>query len=576
MNSGQARIVFGLMVLVILCWLVSPTAGNIQEPAWVLPQYPLQFDAARVFEMTRAFVTRYPRRVIGSFEARGSTGFLKEHLEPLGYRIDYMNFDATIAGLRHPVGRNVLAYRPGQIPEIIAVLAHYDTARTTNQGAMDDGSGVGVLLELARVIASAPTHRSFLFVATDGEEWGMLGARDLARNYAERSRIVAALSLDFVAIGKLSEITLDTVGQLGGYTPPWLRQISRLAVQPQTLPVSEPFGPMEHLERALLISGTDQGPLLEAGIPAINLGSVSSDRAREFAVYHSAQDTIENLEVASFDSYGRIAETIVRTLDGIRVIPKESMGSLRLKDMIFLSPRAMSILHYVTFVPLVAVCFFLLYNNRKYLSAQRALRELLAIMGTILPFLAVYYCIVLLRLVRVIPAYSLYPATLKDPVLEHPTWGVLGGLAASALVVGAVCFLLVWLGCRKIARPDFHVSKTILLIVLVGTVFAALLHNAYWAVTFLVLPAWVWMLVGFSAGAGGRTANRICIVAAGLPFYAVEMLYAGRLGLGWKLIWYEILALSTGMFTFSGFLLASSSIALGLRFFVIQSHSRAD
>ncbi len=576
MNSGQTRIVFGLMVLVILCWLVSPTVGNIPEPAWVLPQHSLHFDAADAFEMTRAFVTRYPRRVIGSFEARGSTGFLKEHLEPLGYKIDYMNFDATIAGLRHPVGRNVLAYKPGEIPEIIAVLAHYDTARTTNQGAMDDGSGVGVLLELAKVIASAPTRRSFLFVATDGEEWGMLGARELARNYPEHSRIVAALSLDYVAIGKLSEICLDTVGQIGGYTPPWLRQISRLAAQPQSLPVSESYGPMEHIERALLISGTDQGPLLEAGIPAINLGSISSDRAHQFAVYHSAQDTIDNLEVASFASYGRIAETILDTLDGIRAIPKESMGSLRLRDLVFLSPRSMSILHYLSFVPLVAVCLFHLYNNRKYLSGQRALRELLAFVGTILPLLAVYYCIVLLRLLRVIPAFSLYPATLKDPTLEHPSWGVLGGLAACVLVVGAACFFLLRFGCGKMARPDFHASKTILLILLVGTAITALLHNAYWAVTFLMLPAWIWMLVGFSAGAGGRAANRIWIVAAGLPCYAVEILYAGQLGLGWKLVWYEILALSTGLFTFSGFLLASLSIALGLRLLMIQSQSRID
>jgi hypothetical protein len=56
----------------------------------------------------------------------------------------------------------------------------------------------------------------------------------------------------------------------------------------------------------------------------------------------------------------------------------------------------------------------------------------------------------------------------------------------------------------------------------------------------------------------------------------LEVLYAVRLGLGWKLAWYEILALSTGMFTFTGFLLASAAIGLGLRFFVIQSQSRAD
>ncbi len=576
MSSGQSKCVFGLMVLMILCWMVSPTAGNIQEPAWILPQYQLAFDASRSYEMTREYVTRFPRRVIGSFESRGSTGYLKQHLEPLGYKIDYMNFDATVAGLRQPVGRNVLAFRAGQTPEIIAVLAHYDTARTTNQGAMDDGSGVGVLLELARVFSADPTHRSLLFVATDGEEWGMLGARELARNYPERSKIVAALSLDFVAAGKLGEITLDTVGQSAGYTPPWLRQISRLAALAQNMQVSEAQGLGEHIERALLISGTDQGPLLDAGIPAINLGSRSTDYARQFTIYHSSQDTIDNLELASMDSYGKIAETIVRTLDGLRTIPTESMGSFHLRDLIFLSARSVSILHYLTFLPLAAVFLFHLYNNRKYLNGERVIRELLAFAGTILPFLAIYYCIILLRLLRVLPAYSLYPATLKDPVLEHIAWGVLGGLAAAAAVAATACFFIEWFVSRKMTRPDIFVSKLILLGILVVVVISALHHNAYWAVTFLALPAWIWMLVGFSRGTGGRVANRIWVVAAGIPCYAVEVLYARCLGLGWKLAWYEILALSTGMFTLTGFLLASATFSVGLRLFVIQSQSRAD
>ena len=48
---------------------------------------------------------------------------------------------------------------------------------------MDDGSGVGVALELARIFASMPLRHSLLIIATDGEEWGMLGAADFAVNY---------------------------------------------------------------------------------------------------------------------------------------------------------------------------------------------------------------------------------------------------------------------------------------------------------------------------------------------------------------------------------------------------------
>jgi len=575
MESRQAKFVFGLMVLVIFFWLVSPMVGGIQEPAWVLPQFSLSFDASRAYETTREFVTRFPRRVLGSIEARQSTGFLRQQLEPLGYKISYMHFDATIAGHRQ-VGRNVLAFKAGQVPEILAVIAHYDTAGTTYQGAMDDGSGIGALLELARILSSSPTRRSLLFVASDGEEWGMLGARDLARNYPDRSKIVAALSLDGVAVGSLSEITLDTVGQMGGYTPPWLRQISSIAAGAQALAVSEPSGFQEHLERALLLSWTDQGPLLAVGVPAINLGSESSDRVRQFTIYHSPQDTIDNLEVSSVDKYGKAAEEIVRTLDELPVIPKEAMGSFRLRDLMFLSPGTMLILHFLTFLPLVAVFCFHSINHGKYLNKERVLRELLALGGAVLPFLAVYYTIVLLRLLRVMPGYSLYPATPKDPVLEHPSWAVLGGLIAVALVIAVICFFVVKFLCRDMSRPDFYVSKLILLAILIVVAIVGLFYNAYWAVSFLALPVWVWMLVGLGQGVGGRAANRIYIVAAGVPCFLVETHYAARLGLGWKLAWYEILALSTGIFTLTAFLLAAAAVSLGLRFLVIQSQRRPD
>lgn len=575
MEPRQIKYVSGLMVLVVFCWLVSPMTGNIHEPGRVLPQFPLSFDASRAYETTREFVTRFPRRVLGSIEARQSTGFLRQQLEPLGYRISYMHFDATIAG-RREVGRNVLAFQPGQMPETLVVLAHYDTAKTTYQGAMDDGSGVGVFLELARVLSASPTHRSLLFVATDGGEWGMLGARDLVRNCPDRSKIVAALSLDAVAVGNLAEITLDTVGQMGGYTPPWLRQVSHLSAKTQSLPVSEPHGFREHLERALLLSQTDQGPLLEVGIPAINLGSESSDKARQFAVFHSPQDTIDNLHVSSFGKYGKIAEEIMRTLDGLQVIPRESMEDFRPRDLVFLSGRTMSFLHFLTLLPLLAVFYFHWVNTKKYLIPQRALRELLAFGGTILPFLAVYYSITLLRLLLVIPGYSLYPATPKDPVLEHPSWGVLGGLSAVALVVAVACFLLVKSICRKMPRPDFYVSKLILLAILIVVAFVALLYNSYWAVTFLAVPVWVWMLIGVGRGAGGRAANRICIAAAGIPCFMIQALCAARLGLGWKFAWWEVLALSTGIFTLTAFMLAAAAICLGLRFLVIQSQSRVE
>jgi hypothetical protein len=47
----------------------------------------------------------------------------------------------------------------------------------------------------------------------------------------------------------------------------------------------------------------------------------------------------------------------------------------------------------------------------------------------------------------------------------------------------------------------------------------------------------------------------ILIVAAGALYFMVSCSYAARLCLGWKLVWYQILAVSTGMFSWGGYLI---------------------
>ncbi len=72
---------------------------------------------------------------------------------------------------RHGIpGTNVIATLRGPVDEIVVVGAHHDTAPEA-PGAYDDGGGVGLLIELARVMAREPTRtRTFVFVSFDGEE----------------------------------------------------------------------------------------------------------------------------------------------------------------------------------------------------------------------------------------------------------------------------------------------------------------------------------------------------------------------------------------------------------------------
>jgi Zn-dependent M28 family amino/carboxypeptidase len=104
---------------------------------------------------------------------------------------------ATIVSKIHPMqSSNVIAMLPGSdpklSPEAVIFTAHYDhlgirpdqPGDNIYNGAADNATGCGILLEMARAIASAPQHpkRSMLFAAVTAEEQGLLGSEYLGKH----------------------------------------------------------------------------------------------------------------------------------------------------------------------------------------------------------------------------------------------------------------------------------------------------------------------------------------------------------------------------------------------------------
>jgi hypothetical protein len=571
MDSKQKRILSWTMGCVLLAWLIFSFASCRREPVFPLSGAPLLFNASNSYRITQEFVTKNPLRVLGSLEARQSSGYLQDCLETLGYEVSFSDFNARIG--RREVGRNILGFKQGRIDEIIALVAHYDTARTTVQGAMNNGAGVGVLLELAGILSTKPTKRSILMALSDGEEWGMLGIQDLVSSYPRRDRLVAALSLDHVSVSDLAAFRLQTAGQMKGFTPPWLRQLATQAARESGLPVLSPSGVQEHFERALLLPLSDQGPFLGAGTPAINLGSKSTDSAFEKAVYHSSQDKIANLKIASIEQFGKTAERILYSLDDLHSMPRESAGYFRVADSFYLSPASISLLHVILFLPPLLIFFFHLKYHRKDFSPVGFGREILAFMETAIPLLIIFFLIGLCRLLRALPVYSVYPATAKDPLLENPHWGVLGSILGTVFFIGLICYAIGKFSFRSYPKPNFYASKTVLLGITIALIVLSLFHNSYWATLFLLIPSWVWALADRGVDKKSKIVHSVLMLAAGITFYIFLWSLGSRLGLSWKLIWYQMLALNSGMFTPTGFFLGVAAIALGIRFIAIQSHS---
>ena len=106
---------------------------------------------------------------------------------------------------------NVLAVLPGSDPklkdEYVVFTAHLDhiglakdvtTKDRINNGAMDNASGVSILLETARILATSEApRRSILFTVVTGEEKGLLGASYFVNNSTvPLNSMVANVNLD--------------------------------------------------------------------------------------------------------------------------------------------------------------------------------------------------------------------------------------------------------------------------------------------------------------------------------------------------------------------------------------------
>jgi hypothetical protein len=115
--------------------------------------------------------------------------------------------------------RNVMATLKGTNPSdtrVLIISGHLDSRNTDIMdstgrapGANDDASGVAVVMELARIMSKREFPCNIVFVAVQGEEQGLLGARHLAdRAKNENWNIVGMITNDIVGNSLSDETNL--------------------------------------------------------------------------------------------------------------------------------------------------------------------------------------------------------------------------------------------------------------------------------------------------------------------------------------------------------------------------------
>lgn len=209
-------------------------------------------------------------------------------------------------------GVNILGLIPGTRVgnRYIVVTAHYDHVGMYGgeiyNGADDNASGVATMLALAEYLKANPPEHSVLFVAFDGEERGLLGAKHFVE--------APPFPLESIALNLNFDMTAraETDGHLwvtGTYQHPNLRPI--LEPLPAVGPVSFAFGkdtPQDEGENNW-VSASDQGAFHDKGVPFLYMGiDYHPD-------YHRPTDDFERIRPEVFTAATELAIAGFRALD---------------------------------------------------------------------------------------------------------------------------------------------------------------------------------------------------------------------------------------------------------------------
>lgn len=181
---------------------------------------------------------------------------------------------------------NVIGEIPGRgrANEIVLLGAHLDSW-DLGHGAIDDGAGVAIVTEAARLIGKLdrPPARTLRVVLFANEEFGLSGAKEYARLAGDEiGRHVLAVEADL------------------GAGPVWRLQSS---VAAEALPA---MGEMHRVLAPLQVEagennaqgGSDLRPLRDAGVPILDL---TLDATHYFDVHHTINDTLAQIDPKVLD-----------------------------------------------------------------------------------------------------------------------------------------------------------------------------------------------------------------------------------------------------------------------------------
>jgi len=336
------------------------------------PPNPLPEDAPKdKFSARRAwkhleFIAKEPHPS-GSPRQQKVYEYLVETLTSIGLKPETQSSSKRMPN--NAVLKNILARINGENPDgAIILIAHYDSVPHA-PGATDNGSGVVSLLEITRALqVSGPYKNDVIFLLSDAEELGLIGAFTFTSDHPWFNEVVFAINLEMAIT---TPVLITGISSDNGWI---IRQYFRSTSRPFATSVLNNV-------HSYLGYGDDLMPFLWANIPGIGFSTVHI-----FPEYHTKGDSLATADIRSIQHQGE------QTLDFIKHLAQIDLSDIKEENRVNFNLWGPVFIHYPQslVIPMASVISLLVLGFLIYGLIKRKLRIRFVVFCTLLFLLALF------------------------------------------------------------------------------------------------------------------------------------------------------------------------------------------
>ena len=224
---------------------------------------------------------------------------------------------------------NVMARLPGASnSKAVVLIGHYDSV-PTSLGASDDGAAVAAMLETLRALrASEPLKNDVIFLFTDAEEVGLMGARAFINEHPWARDI--GVVLNFEARGSEGPALMFETSDGNGWL---IDELAKAGAPTRTNSVL-------YEAYRMLPNETDMTMFKRAGYPGLNFAFIDGA-----ARYHSLVDSLDHIDQRSLQHQGAYALALARRYGNL------DLTNTKASNAVYFDLLGLRLIHYpVTWV----------------------------------------------------------------------------------------------------------------------------------------------------------------------------------------------------------------------------------